>query len=488
MKKLKIAGIVLVLFILYVIIGMLVPFVHMKSVSKTNKSKIHTETFYSTSNANGSDRAKIVSDNQEALDLRLDMIRKAKKEIILSTFDIREGSSSDDIFSELLKASRRGVKIKILVDGLYGTIHMTGKDIFAAVGSEPNVEIRFYNTPNLLKPWTINGCLHDKYIVADHKYLLMGGRNMFDYFLGTHKGKSKGIDREILIVNQGSKDQGAVAQVRTYFKKVWNLKVCKTKFATCAKDTKEKEVAVQIEVGGKTVTIGGMCKGSGMIHPNMCTMLGFVTTDACISKQLLQEALSQDVKDTYNMVSVDGDTSTNDTVLLLANGMAENPEINEKNEDYQKFCEALNYINTTLAKKIAGDGEGATALFEVRIIGAESKEQAVTLSKSIVTSSLTKAAIYGHDANWGRILCAMGYSGAQFDPEKVDLYFESKAGKIQIIENGVAVDYSEEEATKILSEDAVTAIADVKMGDCTATAWGCDLTYDYIKINADYRS
>ena len=173
-------------------------------------------------------------------------------------------------------------------------------------------------------------------------------------------------------------------------------------------DTFPKELAVTIEVGGKTVTIGGMAKGSGMIHPNMCTMLGFVTTDACISKQLLQEALSQDVKDTYNMVSVDGDTSTNDTVLLLANGMAENPEINEKNEDYQKFCEALNYINTTLAKKIAGDGEGATALFEVRIIGAESKEQAVTLSKSIVTSSLTKAAIYGHDANWGRILCAMG--------------------------------------------------------------------------------
>ena len=253
-------------------------------------------------------------------------------------------------------------------------------------------------------------------------------------------------------------------------------------------DTREKEVAVQIEIGGKTVTIGGMCKGSGMIHPNMCTMLGFVTTDVCITKQLLQEALSQDVKDTYNMVSVDGDTSTNDTVLLLANGMAENPEISEKNEDYQKFCEALNYINTTLAKKIAGDGEGATALFEVKIIGAESKEQAVTLSKSVVTSSLTKAAIYGHDANWGRILCAMGYSGAQFNPEKVDLYFESKAGKIQIIENGVAVDYSEEEATKILSEDAVTAIADIKMGDCSATAWGCDLTYDYVKINADYRS
>ena len=253
-------------------------------------------------------------------------------------------------------------------------------------------------------------------------------------------------------------------------------------------DTVKKEVAVSVEIGGKTVTIGGMCKGSGMIHPNMCTMLGFVTTDAKISKTLLQEALSESVKDTYNMVSVDGDTSTNDTVLLLANGMAENAEITEKNEDYRIFCEALNYVNTTLAKKIAGDGEGATALFEVKIIGAESKEQAVTLSKSVVTSSLTKAAIYGHDANWGRILCAMGYSGAQFDPEKVDLYFESKAGKIQIIENGVAVNYSEEEATKILSEPEVTAIADVKMGDCTATAWGCDLTYDYVKINADYRS
>lgn len=253
-------------------------------------------------------------------------------------------------------------------------------------------------------------------------------------------------------------------------------------------DTEEKEAAVEFEIGGKIVTVGGMCKGSGMIHPNMCTMLGFVTTDLNISKELLQEALSENVKDTYNMVSVDGDTSTNDTVLLLANGMAGNPEITEKNDDYQAFCEALNYINTSLAKKIAGDGEGATALFEVKIIGAESKEQAVTLSKSVVTSSLTKAAIYGRDANWGRILCAMGYSGAQFDPEKVDLYFESKAGKIKIIENGVATGYSEEEATRILSEEAVTAIADVKMGNCTATAWGCDLTYDYVKINADYRS
>ena len=253
-------------------------------------------------------------------------------------------------------------------------------------------------------------------------------------------------------------------------------------------DTVRKEAAVEIELSGKTVTIGGMCKGSGMIHPNMCTMLGFVTTDAAIEKQLLQEALSEVVADTYNMISVDGDTSTNDTVLVLANGMAENPVITEKNEDYETFKGALKYVNTSLAKQIAADGEGASALFEVKIIGAETKEQAVVLSKSVITSNLTKAAIFGHDANWGRILCAMGYSGAQFDPDKVDLAFESSAGHIQIIENGVAVNYSEEEATRILSENYVTAIADLKMGQETAIAWGCDLTYDYVKINADYRS
>ncbi len=253
-------------------------------------------------------------------------------------------------------------------------------------------------------------------------------------------------------------------------------------------DTVRKEAAVEIELSGKTVTIGGMCKGSGMIHPNMCTMLGFVTTDAAIEKKLLQEALSEVVADTYNMISVDGDTSTNDTVLVLANGMAKNPVITEKNEDYETFKAALKYVNTSLAKQIAADGEGASALFEVKIIGAETKEQAVTLSKSVITSNLTKAAIFGHDANWGRILCAMGYSGAQFDPDKVDLAFESAAGHIQIIENGVAVNYSEEEATRILSENYVTAIADLKMGEETATAWGCDLTYDYVKINADYRS
>lgn len=253
-------------------------------------------------------------------------------------------------------------------------------------------------------------------------------------------------------------------------------------------DTKKKELAVTLELGGKKVIIGGMCKGSGMIHPNMCTMLSFITTDVAISKTLLQEALSEDIKDTYNMISVDGDTSTNDTVLLLANGMAENPEIIEKNGDYYKFIEALNFVNTFFAKRIAEDGEGATSLFEVKVINARTKEQAIILSKSIITSNLTKAAIFGHDLNWGRILCAMGYSGAKFIPEEVDLYFESVAGKIKLIENGVELDYSKEMAYKILLEPALTLIADIKMGDAKATAWGCDLTYDYVRINASYCS
>lgn len=253
-------------------------------------------------------------------------------------------------------------------------------------------------------------------------------------------------------------------------------------------DTHEKELAVTIQVGGKTVTIGGMAKGSGMIHPNMCTMLAFVTTDAVITKEALQKALSEDVVDTYNMISVDGDTSTNDTALVLANGMAENPMIEYGTEDYQTFKAALHEINEYLAKQIAGDGEGATALFEVKVKGAESVKAAKVLAKSIACSNLTKTAIAGHDANWGRIVCAMGYSGAQFDPEKVDLFFESKAGKIQIAEDGVALDSSEEKATEILSQPEVTAIADVKMGDAEATAWGCDLTHGYIEINADYRS
>ncbi|MBO5460730.1 MAG: bifunctional glutamate N-acetyltransferase/amino-acid acetyltransferase ArgJ [Ruminococcus sp.] len=253
-------------------------------------------------------------------------------------------------------------------------------------------------------------------------------------------------------------------------------------------DTVEKEVAVTIEIGGKTVTIGGMCKGSGMIHPNMCTMLGYITTDAKISWKALQKALKEDVQDTYNMVSVDGDTSTNDTVLLLANGMADNEKIKEDTEEYEIFKEALHYVNETLAKKIAGDGEGATALLEVIVVGASTKEQAKVLAKSVVCSNLTKAAVAGHDANWGRILCAMGYSGAQFDPEKVDLFFESAAGKLQIIENGVALLYSEEKATEILSQPEVTVTADIKEGNERAAAWGCDLTHGYIDINADYRS
>ncbi len=253
-------------------------------------------------------------------------------------------------------------------------------------------------------------------------------------------------------------------------------------------DTVNKEIAVSFELDGKTVTVGGMCKGSGMIHPNMCTMLAFVTTDIAISKELLQEALSESIVDTFNMVSVDGDTSTNDTCLVLANSLAGNDEITQKGEAYDKFCEALNFVNTYLARKIAGDGEGATALLEVKVVGADTRENARTLSKSVVCSNLTKAAIYGHDANWGRILCALGYSGVDFNPDKVTLCFESKAGKIKIYENGTGTGYSEDEATKILSEKEVTVIADMHMGEEAATAWGCDLTYDYVKINADYRS
>ena len=253
-------------------------------------------------------------------------------------------------------------------------------------------------------------------------------------------------------------------------------------------DTVNKEIAVQFELDGKTVTLGGMSKGSGMIHPNMCTMLAYITTDAAISKALLQEALSDSIVDSYNMISVDGDTSTNDTCLVLANGLAGNDEIAQKGEAYDKFCEALNFVNNYLARKMAGDGEGATALFEATVINAATKQDARVLAKSVIGSSLCKAAIYGHDANFGRFLCALGYSGAAFDPEKVELYFQSSAGKLLIYKDGTAADYSEEEATEILSEPVVTVLADMKMGTETATAWGCDLSYDYVKINADYRS
>ena len=253
-------------------------------------------------------------------------------------------------------------------------------------------------------------------------------------------------------------------------------------------DTVSKQIAYEFEVDGKTAVIGGMCKGSGLIHPNMATMLCFITTDVAITKELLQEALSEEVQDTFNMISVDGDTSTNDTVLVMANGLAQNPEITEIGEAYSQFQAALHEVMLYLCRQIAGDGEGATALFEVKVIHAKTKEQAKILSKSVITSNLTKAMIFGHDANCGRILCAMGYAGVSFDPDRTDLYFESVAGKLKIVENGIPTDYSEEKATEILSEKEVTVIADIKEGEESATAWGCDLTYEYVKINGDYRS
>lgn len=253
-------------------------------------------------------------------------------------------------------------------------------------------------------------------------------------------------------------------------------------------DTHKKEAAVQLEIGGKTVTIGAMAKGSGMIHPNMCTMLSFLVTDAVIEKEVLQKVLSEDVEETYNMISVDGDTSTNDTVLFLANGLAQNALICPGTEEYKAFAAAVHTVNEQLAKAIAGDGEGATALLEVEVVGAADKEQAKKISKSVVCSNLTKTAVAGHDANWGRILCAMGYAGVSFVPEQVDLFLESAAGTVQILSDGVALPYSEEKATEILSEEKVKILADLKLGDGKATAWGCDLTHGYIDINADYRS
>ena len=254
-------------------------------------------------------------------------------------------------------------------------------------------------------------------------------------------------------------------------------------------DTKSKQVAVAVEIDGVSVHIGGMCKGSGMIHPNMATMLCFITSDALIDEKLLQKMVRAIVDDTFNMISVDGDTSTNDSVLLIANGMAGNKKIEDENSaGYKEFYDALFYILCELSKKIAGDGEGATCLFEVQMKNVKTKADAKVLAKSVITSNLTKAAIYGHDANWGRILCAMGYSGVDFDPEKVDIWFKSDAGELKIVEDGKATDYSEEKATEILSKEHVIAIADVKQGTESATAYGCDLTHEYVSINADYRS
>ena len=253
-------------------------------------------------------------------------------------------------------------------------------------------------------------------------------------------------------------------------------------------DTISKEIAVSFELDGKEITVGGMSKGSGMIHPNMCTMLAYITTDMAISKELLQEALSTSVVDTFNMITVDGDTSTNDTCLVMANGMAGNTEVTQKGEAYDKFFEALNYVCTYLAKKMAGDGEGATKLFEAKVVNARSKEDARTLSRAIVGSNLSKAAIYGCDANFGRFLCAMGYSGAQFEQNDVELFFESENGRLQVFDHGTPIVFDEEKALQIMKADAVTVYVDMHEGEAEATAWGCDLTYDYVKINADYRS
>ena len=254
-------------------------------------------------------------------------------------------------------------------------------------------------------------------------------------------------------------------------------------------DTVHKETAYEIELGGHKVVIGGMAKGSGMIHPNMCTMLSYVTTDAAIEKSLLQKALREIVAETFNMISVDGDTSTNDTLLVLANGLAGNPVIDDpKSDAYAAFYEALRAVCKELAMKMAGDGEGATKLIETRVIHADTLENARILAKSVITSSLTKAAVYGRDANWGRVLCALGYSGVSFDPENCDLYFGGEEDRLLIFTKGSAADYSEEKATELLSGEKVEILADMHMGDAEATAWGCDLTYDYVKINADYRS
>ncbi len=253
-------------------------------------------------------------------------------------------------------------------------------------------------------------------------------------------------------------------------------------------DTVNKEIAVNFEIDGKTVTLGGMSKGSGMIHPNMCTMLGFLSTDLDISKELLQEALSAVIKDTFNMITVDGDTSTNDTLLIMANGMAGNKKIESKDEDYKAFYDALFYVCRFLARKMASDGEGATALFECRIIGAKSKDDARTMARAVVGSNLSKAAIYGHDANFGRFLCAMGYSGAEFDQNDVELSFMSKAGEMKVFDHGTPLEFDEDKATKILSENEVTVFVNMNEGNEEATAWGCDLTHKYVDINADYRS
>lgn len=253
-------------------------------------------------------------------------------------------------------------------------------------------------------------------------------------------------------------------------------------------DTIKKEIAVEFTAGGKTCKIGGIAKGSGMIHPNMATMLVFITTDAAISPAMLQKALSGDIKNTFNMVSVDGDTSTNDMVTVIANGMAGNDIIDSENEDYFEFMKALNTVNMNLCRMIAGDGEGATKLLECKVSGAKDKETAKIVAKSVICSSLLKAAMFGADANWGRVLCAIGYSGADVDVNKIDVSFKSNKGEIPVCVNGAGIEFSEEFAKEILLEKEIEILISLKSGDACSTAWGCDLTYDYVKINGDYRT
>ena len=253
-------------------------------------------------------------------------------------------------------------------------------------------------------------------------------------------------------------------------------------------DTKLKEVAFEFEMGGKTCHIGGIAKGSGMIHPNLATMLVFITTDAAISPEMLQKALSGDVQNTFNMVSVDGDTSTNDMVTVLANGMAGNETVTAEGADFDAFMAALNSVTVYLCRCIAGDGEGATKLLECKVSGAPDLATAKTVAKSVICSALTKAAMFGADANWGRVLCAIGYSGADVDADKIDVAFASKAGEIKVCENGAGIDFSEKKAKEILLCDEIEILVDLGMGDVKSTAWGCDLTYEYVKINGDYRT
>ena len=253
-------------------------------------------------------------------------------------------------------------------------------------------------------------------------------------------------------------------------------------------DTRLKEVAVSFNIGGKECKIGGIAKGSGMIHPNMATMLVFITTDCAISSEMLGKALSSDIKNTFNMVSVDGDTSTNDMVTVLANGMAENEEITAEGEAFNEFMKALNTVTVNLCRKIAGDGEGATKLLECSVTGAKTEEIAKTVAKSVICSSLTKAAMFGADANWGRVLCAIGYSGADVDVTKIDVSFKSSKGEIPVCKNGAGIEFSEEIAKEILLEDEIEIKVALNDGEYNSTAWGCDLTYDYVKINGDYRT